>query len=46
MEEVTPFKRTEILEWTVEEFKHNLRYVAWKGWTVEKYEKIMRDKKK
>jgi len=45
MEKVTPFKRTELLEWTVEEFKHNLRYIAWQGYTNDKYEEIMKKKK-
>ena len=45
MEKVTPFTRKELLEWTVEEFKYNLRYVAWQNYTDEKYSDIMKRKK-
>ena len=45
MEKVTPYKRTELLEWTVMEFKHNLRYIAWQNYTDEKYRDIVSNKK-
>lgn len=45
MEEVTPFKRTEILEWSIAEFKHELRYQAWKAHFMKKYQEIMKSKK-
>src|SRR5438309_800558 len=46
MEKVTPYKRTELLEWSVMDFKFNLRYLAWQGWTNEQYQKIMEKKRK
>lgn len=45
MEEVTPFTRKELLEWPLQEFKHNLRYIAWKNYTDKKYADIMKKKK-
>ena len=45
MEKVTPYKRAELLEWTVQEFKHNLRFIAWQNHTDEEYAKIMKRKK-
>jgi hypothetical protein len=45
MEKITPFKRTEILEWSVAEFKHALRYEAWSGHFTEKYHEVLKRKK-
>lgn len=45
MEKSTPFTRKELLDWSVMEFKFNMRYIAWKNHTDEKYEKIVNSKK-
>ncbi len=45
MEKQTPFTRDQLLEWTVRDFKFNLRYISWKNHIDEEYAKIMRDKK-
>lgn len=45
VEEVTPFKRTEILDWPVSQFKHQLRYLAWQAHFMKKYNDIMKLKK-
>ena len=47
LEEITPFKRSELLEWSIGEFKYELRYWAWKNHTEKKYSEILsRDNKK
>ena len=46
MEKATAHKRAELLEWTVMEFKFNLRYIAWQNYTQDKYEEIMKKKAK
>ncbi len=46
MEECTKFKREEILDWTLAEFKFELRYLAWKGHIDKKYNDIMMEKAK
>lgn len=45
MEEVTPFTRKELLEWSVNEFKFEMRYTAWKNHTDKKYNEIINRKK-
>jgi len=45
MEASTPFTRKELLEWSVMEFKFNMKYIAWKNHTEEKYQEIMNKKK-
>ena len=45
LEKTTGHKRAELLEWSVAEFKHNLRYLSWQAYTNEKYDEIMRKKK-
>ena len=37
MESSLPFKREELLKWTVADFKYNLLYLAWKGEAAKKY---------
>jgi len=37
MESSTPFKREELLKWTVADFKYNLLYLSWKGEVAKKY---------
>lgn len=46
MEKETPYKRSELLEWSVAEFKHNLRYIAWRAHTDKKLAEIMDKKRK
>ena len=48
LEEVTPFRRSELLEWSIAEFKYELRYWAWKNHTDKKYSEIqsMKNKRK
>lgn len=45
MEEITPFTRKDILDWSVAEFKYQLRYSAWKSHTDKKYHDIINPKK-
>ena len=45
LEEATPFKRTEILEWPLSAFKFELQYLAWKNHTDKKYHEIINPKK-
>ena len=40
LEEVTPFKREELLAWSIAEFKFELRYWAWKNHVDKKYSEI------
>ena len=44
MEVQTQHKRSELLTWTVAEFYHNLRYIAWKGYFDKKYSDIIKSK--
>ena len=41
MEKQTPYKRHELLNWTVAEFMFNLRYISWENETEKKYKEIM-----
>lgn len=45
MESSTPYKRDELLKWTVNEFKFNLKYLAWKSHMDNKLAEIMKRKK-
>jgi hypothetical protein len=45
LEAVTPFKRTEILEWPLSAFKYELQYLAWKAHVDKKYHDIINKKK-
>ena len=44
MEEQTNQSREKLLEWSVMDFKFNLRYIAWRGYTEKKYNEIMNKK--
>lgn len=46
VEKNTPFTREEILKWTVAEFKHNLRYIAWCNETEQRYGEVLEKKRK
>ena len=35
----------EIQDWTVTHFKFRLRYIAWRNYTEDNYNKILKDKK-
>lgn len=42
MEKATNKSRTELLNWTVAEFKHNLGYIAWEIEIDKRYAKEMK----
>jgi hypothetical protein len=46
MEKNTPFTREAIYRWTVAEFKHNLRYIAWCNEIDRRYGEILEKKRK
>lgn len=37
MEKATPFNRTQLINWTVAEFKYNLGYLSWESEIERKY---------
>jgi hypothetical protein len=46
MEKVTPYKRHELLDWTVAEFYTNFALEAWEGNIIKRYRQILKDTKK
>lgn len=46
LEKETPFKRSEILSWTVAEVKHNMRYISWLNETHKLHGEILEKKRK
>ena len=46
MEKKTPYKRDELLKWTVQQFKHNLLFLSWESYTDQKYSEILERKHK
>lgn len=46
MEKETPYKRDEILNWTVAEFNTNFAYIAWHNHIMGKYQDILKANKK
>ena len=46
MEKETPYKRHELLNWTVAEFYTNFAYIAWHNHMTKKYRQILKDTKK
>jgi hypothetical protein len=46
MEKATPYKRDELLMWTVEEFNSNLTYIAWENEKAKKLQEIKERKRK
>lgn len=46
MEKETPYRRHELLEWTVAEFYTNFAYIAWQNHLSKKYRQILKDTKK
>ncbi len=44
MEKETPYKRHELLLWSVAEFNTNFAYLAWHGHFMEKYAEIQKRK--
>ena len=46
MEKKTPYKRDELLKWSVQKFKHNLLFLSWESYTDQKFSEILEKKKK
>lgn len=46
MEKETPYRRDELLKWTVAEFYTNFAYIAWQGKIMKDYQRILKDTKK
>ena len=46
MEKSTPYRRDELVRWTVAEFNTNFAYIANHNFIMEKYEQILKDNKK
>lgn len=45
VEKESGINRNEILKWPVKEFKNNMTYLAWQGFTMKKHNEIMSKKK-
>ena len=46
MEKKTPYKRDELLKWSVQQFKHNLLFLSWESFTDQRYQDILEKKHK
>lgn len=44
LESQTPYKRDELVRWSVAEFKYELLQIAWDNFTERKYDEIMKKK--
>lgn len=45
MEKETPYKRDELLKWSVGEFHLNLSYIAWRNKVEKRYSELINEKK-
>ena len=46
MEKETPYKRDDLLKWTVAEFNTEFAYLAWHNYFMDKYQEILKASKK
>ncbi len=44
MEKETPYRRDELLKWSVSEFNYNLVFLSWNNYTVKKYHEVLNSK--